>query len=304
MTDAVVFPIGYVSIATGLSTHVLRAWERRYAAVSPCRSASGRRLYSQEDIDRLILLQRAVARGHSISQIAGLGVKKLAGLTGSSTRQKLELLSAAKLTSIPHTIDSCIQATARLDDSTLSGLLDRAEVQHGRKALIEAIIVPFMAEVGQRWRDGDMRISHEHLASCVVGRCLNGMLACNKGSSEHAPRLMIATPSGQNCHLGALAVAVIAGDHGWEPVCVGPDLPSAEIASACMTIDPAMIALSLTCHTNSQFIDTEMRRLGELLDGKYPFVVGGAASEAHRRSIENAGGSVCSSSDELIDRLH
>ncbi len=303
MSEAVVFPIGYVSITTGLSAHVLRAWERRYAAVTPCRSASGRRLYSQEDIDRLVLLQRAVARGHSISQIAGLDEKKLAGLTGSSPWQQPEPVSAAPFPSIPHIIDGCLEATARLDDATLHALLDRAEMHHSRRTIIEAIIVPFMVAVGQRWRQGDLRIAHEHLASCTVGRCLNTMLTRHQGSAEHAPRLMIATPAGQNCHLGALAIAVIARDHGWVPVCVGPDLPCEEIASACMTIEPAMIALSLTYRTNSQFIDSEMMRLGELLDDHCPFIVGGAASEAHRHSIENAGGAVCSSSDELIDRF-
>ena len=303
MSETVVFPIGYVSITTGLSAHVLRAWERRYAAVTPCRSASGRRLYSQEDIDRLVLLQRAVARGHSISQIAGLDERKLAGLAGSSSRQQPDRTTTASVPSIPHTIEGCIQATARLDDKDILALLHQAEVHHSRKNVIDAIIVPFLTDVGQRWRRGDLRIAHEHLASCAVGRCLHGMLARHQDTTKHAPRVMIGTPAGQNCHLGALAVAVIAQDHGWEPVCVGPDLPSEEIASACMTIEPAMIALSLTCRTNSQFIDTEMMRLGDLLGDQCPFIVGGAASEAHRQSIENAGGAVCSSSDELIDRF-
>ena len=52
--------IGYVSLQTGLSTHVIRAWERRYQALSPRRSAGGRRLYTQADINRLRHLKRLV----------------------------------------------------------------------------------------------------------------------------------------------------------------------------------------------------------------------------------------------------
>ena len=80
MLGPVGFPIGFVSLHTGLSTHVIRAWERRYHAVSPQRSANGRRLFSQSDIDRLVLLRRSTQNGHSISHIAGLDRAQLVEL--------------------------------------------------------------------------------------------------------------------------------------------------------------------------------------------------------------------------------
>ncbi len=77
MPQPIGFPIGYVSSYTGLSTHVLRAWERRYHAVNPNRSAGGRRLYTQADIDRLLLLKQVVDSGHAISNVACLAKTKL-----------------------------------------------------------------------------------------------------------------------------------------------------------------------------------------------------------------------------------
>ena len=41
------YTIRYVSQRTGLTPHVIRAWEKRYAAVVPNRSAKNRRLYSE-----------------------------------------------------------------------------------------------------------------------------------------------------------------------------------------------------------------------------------------------------------------
>ena len=46
-------PIQVVVRRTGLSADLLRAWERRYAAVEPGRTSTGRRLYSDRDIERL-----------------------------------------------------------------------------------------------------------------------------------------------------------------------------------------------------------------------------------------------------------
>ena len=73
-------PIRVVARRTGITLHVLRAWERRYAVVEPGRTEGGQRLYSDADIERLKLLRDAVASGRSISQVAPLGEAALAEL--------------------------------------------------------------------------------------------------------------------------------------------------------------------------------------------------------------------------------
>jgi DNA-binding transcriptional MerR regulator len=55
----------------------LRIWERRYGVVSPPKSASGQRLYSSQDVQRLILLKQLVERGHAIGSIARLELDQL-----------------------------------------------------------------------------------------------------------------------------------------------------------------------------------------------------------------------------------
>ena len=50
-----VYQIGTVSTLTGLDAHTIRAWERRYGAVTPERSPGGTRRYSAQDVARLRL---------------------------------------------------------------------------------------------------------------------------------------------------------------------------------------------------------------------------------------------------------
>ena len=56
-------PVRVVAQRTGLSSHVLRAWERRYGVVAPHRTEGGQRLYSDADIERLSLLRTLTAAG-------------------------------------------------------------------------------------------------------------------------------------------------------------------------------------------------------------------------------------------------
>src|SRR3954470_6848468 len=71
------YPVRLVASRTGLSPHVLRAWERRYRVVSPARSDGGQRLYSDRDVERLRMLRRLTERGHLIGHLARLSGKEL-----------------------------------------------------------------------------------------------------------------------------------------------------------------------------------------------------------------------------------
>src|SRR5512144_752315 len=65
-----VLRIGELSRRLGVSVHVLRAWERRYGLLHPQRSASGYRLYSQVDENRVRHMQAHLARGLSAAEAA------------------------------------------------------------------------------------------------------------------------------------------------------------------------------------------------------------------------------------------
>ena len=83
------YPIRVTASLTGLSIDTLRAWERRYQAVTPQRGDRGR-AYGEEQIQRLILLRKVVACGHAIGQVAPLSDTQLQQLLeGPSTSPAL-----------------------------------------------------------------------------------------------------------------------------------------------------------------------------------------------------------------------
>ena len=71
-TDNPYFEIGAVSKITGLSPNTLRTWERRKFIEAGFRSPTGRRRYSQEQVEQLALMKRLTNMGDSISSIAKL----------------------------------------------------------------------------------------------------------------------------------------------------------------------------------------------------------------------------------------
>lgn len=52
------FRIGEVARLLDIPSHVLRYWETEFRAVRPTKSASGQRVYSRRDVERLQLIKR------------------------------------------------------------------------------------------------------------------------------------------------------------------------------------------------------------------------------------------------------
>ncbi len=71
------YGIGAVARMTGLSTQVIRAWERRYGAVVARRADNGRRIYDAADVEKLTLLKALTERGSAIGGVAGLDIETL-----------------------------------------------------------------------------------------------------------------------------------------------------------------------------------------------------------------------------------
>lgn len=71
------YRIGAIANLTGLSTHTIRAWERRYGMVLSDRSEGGTRLYDADSLDRLRLIKKLLDHGESISMICNLNTNEL-----------------------------------------------------------------------------------------------------------------------------------------------------------------------------------------------------------------------------------
>jgi len=71
------YGIGTVARLTGLKSDTLRAWERRYGLGASYKSATGRRQYTQSDLDHLQLVAALVQEGVRIGEIAASDRKTL-----------------------------------------------------------------------------------------------------------------------------------------------------------------------------------------------------------------------------------
>jgi methylmalonyl-CoA mutase cobalamin-binding subunit len=191
-------------------------------------------------------------------------------------------------------IDACLEAILALDAPRLHACLDRAFLSMGRLAVLERVLLPLMRDVGERWRNGSMRVMHEHFASSVVRTLMEGFSIGSRPEAG-APLLLATTPAGQIHEMGALFTVASAAADGWRTLYLGPGLAAEEIAAAARQRAARVVALSLIYPLDDARIGRELIRLRSMLPAEVAIVVGGAAAPAYRETLE-AIGALCPSS--------
>jgi DNA-binding transcriptional MerR regulator/methylmalonyl-CoA mutase cobalamin-binding subunit len=285
-------PIRIVARRTGLSRDVLRAWELRYGIVEPRRTSGGQRLYSNSDIERLRLIQEALAAGRRIGQIAGLSSEDLGRLIeedrAAARPVALELRAQGGNGKAARAfLADSLAAVREMDAARLEATLSRAAVAVGASQLIDHVITPLMIEIGDLWTDAALTPGHERMATAVVRRTLDSI----RGAMQQAdgPGLVVATPAGQHHEIGALLAAAAAAASGWRVVYLGADLPAESIATAVEVTGARAVALSIIFPSDDPDLPDELRSLRRQLNDEVLVIVGGRAAGGYRSVVEEIG---------------
>lgn len=299
-------PINFVAQRTGLSTHVIRVWERRYAAITPTRSETNRRLYSDADVDRLKLLSRVKSQGQSIRLIAPLANDELKQMLTQVDGDRLAATTPMARGSHQGALEAlnaeCRAAVLTMDEERLAKTLLEASVKLPLLVLLDELIGPLMTWVGDRWHDGSIRVAHEHMATAAI-RSFLGRIKQIRHAGEGAPCIVIATLSGQDHEIGALMAATVAANEGWRDLYLGPDLPAQEIALAAMEAKAQAVAVSVVAPGNNPSVVHEFGTLRTLLEERVPLLVGGSGARMNRHYYELDGVQCADTLSQLQQQL-
>ncbi len=231
--------IGELSRRLGVSDHVLRAWESRYGLLQPVRSAGGFRLYSEADEARIRRMQAYLAEGLSAAEAAR------AALRGDASPAAGGLASApAAAPAGGEPFAELRRALDAFDEPAAQAVLDRLMAELSLPAVLRDVVLPYLADLGERWRRGTASIAAEHFASNLIRGRLAG-LARGWGSG-HGPRALLACPPGELHDMALMIFGIVLNRNGWRIGYLGPSTPVEELARAVDASHPDLVVLAAT----------------------------------------------------------
>jgi DNA-binding transcriptional MerR regulator len=225
----------------GINPHTLRAWERRYRAIAPERSGTGRRLYSLEEVVRIRMLSSVVRSGHPIREIANLSndeLKKLLALKPTEESPSTEVSNA---------LDQLIGALSEFKLGKVNQDLNRARVAFSSRVFLLQIVVPLLREVGALVHQGRLSIAQEHALCAILrhhlGQMLHSFMGEDANLPSNTPRIALATVEGDLHEFPILIASVLCANYGIVTHMLGANLPAASLAEACKALRTTLVIL-------------------------------------------------------------
>lgn len=247
------YPISAVSRLTGIPLDTLRAWERRYQVVTPKRSARGR-VYTEKQIERLMLLRKAVESGHAIGQIAKVqdqGLRDL--LDRASSLSKTQPTTRDQ--DSEHLLAPVLRAIEHFDYAKADHELNRlATAIASPKALLHRVALPLMRTIGERWHQGKCSIAQEHMLTSLLSALLSSFIRTFTPSNPTA-RVLFATPRDERHGFPNLAAALLTATGGLGVIHLGTDLPAEDIVTAVRKSGASALLLSVSKTPTGEILD-------------------------------------------------
>ena len=260
---------------TGLSAHVIRAWEKRYGLVTPVRGVNRYRLYNDEDVRLFRYLKSQTDQGMSIGELAEIGRESLL----EQTQREIVDVSVGPPPS-HGLIADLTEALLENDRAGFERKLNGALAVIPFEEALHRFLLPLQEEVGQLWHDGKLGIAQEHYATNQIKQKLFSSINQLR-MAEEGPRVVIACPSQEWHEIAAMTAAYMCASRGCRVHYLGGNLPISELAKYCEDVQPAFVLLSLT----SQRPLTEAKELSQELATQIlplaPVGVGGQCVQMH-----------------------
>ena len=238
----------------------LRRWEGRYNVLSPQRTGSGYRLYSQRDVDTILWLKSKLEEGLSIS-LASEMLRQKGGDPPRAEESAAPSIPALSVPPLPlptplHTGESSVRSFDALRDELLHALKSVDETRAG-EVISEAltlysvedvciqVLQGVLVRIGELWLTGEVTVAVEHFASSFARARLENLFN-QSPHNVHGPFAVVACAPEELHELGAMFLAIFLRRSGFRVVYLGQNVPLDSLLGMVRALRPEAVCISAT----------------------------------------------------------
>jgi MerR family transcriptional regulator, light-induced transcriptional regulator len=254
---------------TGIKAHTIRIWEKRYNLLEPVRTDTNLRLYSDRELQDILLVNLLNQNGYKISKIADLSREERI----RRANQIHEALSPDK------GINKLIYALVEMDEQAFDQIIAKLVEEHGIEDTFTLYLVPFLERIGVMWLTDSISVAQEHFISMLIRQRLtveiDKLNYCIDGSSKAA---LLYLPENEWHDIGLLYYYFILKKYGWKVYYLGQSTPIEGVREVCHRKKIDLIVSAWVSCFELDYIKSHFKELRTFYDGKV--ALGGAQAKA------------------------
>lgn len=278
------YRIKQVAKLTGLSSEVLRIWEKRYGLLSPRRGPNRYRIYTEEDVEFLKFLVAEMNQGQSIGELATFGKDELL-VRMTANREDTE----RTIESVGGKYDPLIMELEsnliNFDSQNFENKLNEIIALFPFEEVFHKILVPLQIRVGELWFEGKLGVAVEHYVTSMVRQKLSAVMN-HLSSNREGPMLVVCCPPWELHEIGAQTVAYHCLKKGCRVSFLGANLPLEDLIDFCNNTNPDAVIISFS----QPFGDSKGKRylidISTKVSNACPIFIGGQALKIKKIELE------------------
>jgi len=232
-----VYSIKEIEKLSGIKAHTIRIWEKRYALISPHRTSTNIRYYTDEELRKILNVAVLNRQGIKISNIAKLSDQELREeiVRISQNSHRYETL-----------VDSLVLAMIELDDYKLESLIEKSIGGNGLKNTIVEVLYPFLEKVGVLWQSGDIYPAQEHIVSYLIRQKIIATDHISNTFNPEGKKFLLFLPEGEWHEIALLFGQYLLKEAGHQVLYLGQSVPYADVLATGASLSFDYILLSST----------------------------------------------------------
>lgn len=231
------YSIKELELLSGIKAHTIRIWEKRHQLITPQRTSTNIRYYSDKDLKKIINVSLLNNQGIKISTIAEMTQEELNAKVVELSNNKNE----ANLF-----IDQLTVCMVDLNEEQFEKHLGHLAMKFGFEAMITDIIYPFLEKIGILWQTGNITPAQEHFISNLVRQKIIVAIDSLPFPTREAGKIVLFLPEEELHEIGLLFFHYIVRKAGFRTFYLGQCLPYNDLKQVCETHKPNYLITSVT----------------------------------------------------------
>ncbi len=229
---------------TGIKAHTIRIWEKRYNFLSPERTDTQIRTYTDEELTLLLNIAILNKNGIKISKIADLSPQQIA--------QKVWEIRGK------HTVDNStellILSLIELDEQLFNTTLQKIINERGMTGAFINYLIPFLDRIGVMWLVGSISTAQEHFISNLIRQKIISETDKLDIPKSFENPVMLFLPEHEWHEISLLFYHFILRSKGLPTIYLGQSLPYESMLECVEKLKPRVLVTSWLTAIDERFI--------------------------------------------------